>query len=71
MPEPEIHQKLDRILLILQGNGNPKEGLVTKHELLTASVAACQKRQVSARKDVRWWALALISASTVLVAWLK
>ena len=44
-----IHEKLDMILVILQGNGNPASGLVTKHELLTQSyeqlndsVQACQ-----------------------------
>ena len=71
MPDAETHAKLDKILLILQGNGNPQSGLITKHELLSASVRRCQERHSENRKDMKWIVMAIVAICAVLVAWLK
>ncbi len=75
MPEneliTEIHDDVTRILVILQGNGNPANGLVTKHELLAASVANCQKSHAGQRKDLRFWAMFAVALGSVVVAWIK
>ena len=73
----DIHSKVDAIidktntiLLILQGNGNPDKGLVMKHGLLAASVAACQKHHAENNKRNRhnweFWVMAIIAAAAVL-----
>ena len=71
MPDQETHEKLDKILLILQGNGRPQNGLVTKHELLSDSVAKCQARHNESRKDFKWILTVIVAVAAVLVAWLK
>ena len=74
MPDTEIlvaiREDVALVLDIVQGKaGTP--GLVTKHELLAASVHRCQETHAHQRKDFRFWAMFVVAVGSVLVAWIK
>ena len=71
MRDEEAHVKLDRILLILQGNGNPQNGLVTKHELLDQWVTMCESQGTTQKKDIKWFVMALIAIGMGVIAIFK
>ncbi len=68
MPDVELHEKVDLILLVLRGNGNPQNGLVTKHEVLTHKVEDHIANHGEIKRDGRWLAATLISIGCLVVA---